>query len=61
MSDAKDEKVVQTGGFGAFAEQYRARWAARHPNAPGREAAVTTPEQAAPAAPDATSDRDEQR
>ena len=61
MSDSKDEKVVRSGGFGAFAEQYRARWAAGHPKALNREPAATPPEPSAPAAPDAPSDPKEQR
>ena len=61
MSDSKDEKVVRSGGFGAFAEQYRARWAADHPKALNKEPAATRSEPSAPTAPDATSDRDEQR
>lgn len=56
MTDPKDGKEVRKGGFGQFAEQYRARWAARHPNAPLREPGATTTEPAAPAPPDATSE-----
>ena len=37
------------GGFGAFAELYRARWAANHPNMRRRESAETT--DSAPATP----------
>ena len=39
------------GGFGAFAEVYRARWAANHPNMRPRESATSadaTPETPAP-------------
>jgi hypothetical protein len=31
------ETAPQPGGFGAFADVYRARWAARHPNMRPRE------------------------
>ena len=40
------------GGFGAFAEVYRARWAANHPNMRPRESATgadATPEPLPPA------------
>ena len=31
-SDTPAEAAPRTGGFGAFADIYRARWAASHPN-----------------------------
>lgn len=40
------------GGFGAFAEVYRARWAANHPNARPRDAAPDAePDGPAPTTP----------
>jgi hypothetical protein len=36
-SDAPDETASKPGGFGAFAEVYRTRWAASHPNMRPRE------------------------
>jgi hypothetical protein len=31
-TDASAPKTPKKGGFGQFSEQYRARWAARHPD-----------------------------
>jgi hypothetical protein len=36
-SDTPAETAPRTGGFGAFADVYRARWAATHPNMRPRE------------------------
>ena len=36
-SDASAEAGPRPGGFGAFADIYRARWAAAHPNMRPRE------------------------
>ena len=56
-SDAPDETAPKPGGFGAFAEVYRTRWAANHPNMRPREytkqPSVETPN-AAPSEPDAS-------
>ena len=54
-----DEKPVNKGGFGQFADKYRARWEATHPNAPKRWPTPATPESDAPASPDATADSTE--
>ena len=60
MSDAKDQNDAATpkkGGFGAFSQNYRDRWAAGHPNA--KQPAASGNPQAAPTsdpAPDAPSD-----
>jgi hypothetical protein len=49
MSDSNEQKDATTpkkGGFGAFADQYRDRWAANHPStkkSPGDGAAPSTP------------------
>ena len=56
-SDAPDETAPKPGGFGAFAEIYRTRWAASHPNMRPREytkqAPVGTAELRSDPAPDA--------
>jgi hypothetical protein len=36
-ADTPAETAPRTGGFGAFADIYRARWAATHPNMLPRE------------------------
>ena len=46
MSDEtnpQDATTPKKGGFGAFSQQYRDRWAANHPNAkkPGAEGGAT--------------------
>ena len=47
---AQPEKP-RTGGFGAFADVYRARWAANHPNMRPRGAAEQTGAVSEPATP----------
>ena len=47
--DPKGSTEPKQGGFGAFAQQYRDRWAAGHPDAKrtsGEEPSATTPEPA---------------
>ena len=56
MSDAntpQDPKTAKKGGFGAFSEQYRDRWASGHPDAK-KPGAATPPESDPAPAPDAT-------
>jgi hypothetical protein len=48
MSDSKD---VKKGGFGEFAETYRLRWAARHPDAGRTQPPASSPEPILPAQP----------
>lgn len=53
MTDAQDRPEgtqPRKGGFGAFAEQYRDRWAVDHP----KPTPTPTPPPAAPPASDAT-------
>jgi hypothetical protein len=40
---APDETAPKPGGFGAFAEVYRTRWAASHPNMRPREYTKQSP------------------
>ncbi len=50
MSDPQEPRVPsepKTGGFGAFAQKYRARWAADHPNAGEGNTAGDQPERTA--------------
>lgn len=62
MSDETNQQDATTpkkGGFGAFSQQYRDRWAANHPNAKkasvdGSSASTSTPD--APAAAISRSD-----
>lgn len=53
-NDPKEPVVSRGGGFGEFAEVYRTRWAASHPNMIRRWAAhdvpMPSPQAAAPAA-----------
>ena len=54
--DPKGSTEPKQGGFGAFAQQYRDRWAAGHPDAKptsGEETSATTPGRDAPAADEA--------
>jgi hypothetical protein len=46
------------GGFGAFAEVYRARWAANHPNMRPRESATSADATSADATPEPRSPSD---
>jgi hypothetical protein len=58
-SPAKPEaNTTQPGGFGQFAEVYRARWAANHPNMRPRELPDAQTPEAAPPAPAAGGDSD---
>jgi len=43
------------GGFGAFADRYRARWAANHPNMRPRESATSADATPEPPTPSNTS------
>lgn len=59
MSDAKDPQDRTTpkkGGFGAFSQQYRDRWAAGHPNAKRTREDDAAPPAPAPAESPAESD-----
>lgn len=56
MSDARSPEnppEAKKGGFGAFAQQYRDRWAANHPNAKPRDGADAADPAAGNAPPDA--------
>ena len=57
--DRQDEARPRKGGFGAFSEQYRERWAVDHPKPkPASDGGPAATEATGEAAPGATSDGD---
>jgi hypothetical protein len=54
-ADRRDDAQQRKGGFGAFSEAYRDRWAKNHPR-PDPAPAASTGAAAAPAAPAAPPD-----